>query len=159
MKANTMTTKAGIARRRVDIRTPSSAAKPPRADGAYSFAAPMQGWPFSLGLSGTSCRDVKTVRPNALRVKRKSYIAKCLLMSAFCTETYLSNRPDSALLDSRFSPLLTARCWLLGQPAAGADVISPQDDCSGIVHQPAQDRSMADRFVRAIATHREICLR
>src|SRR3954454_11192394 len=91
MNAKTITTKPEIARRRVDIRTPSSAAKSPRPSGAYSFAAPItEGWPFSLGLSETSCRDVRTVKPIALRVKRKSYIAKGLLLSVGCTDSHLS---------------------------------------------------------------------
>src|SRR3954466_3296909 len=91
MNAKTITTKPEIARRRVDIRTPSSAAKSPRPSGAYSFAAPItEGWPFSLGLSETSCRDVRTVKPIALRVKRKSYIAKGLLLSGGCTDSHLS---------------------------------------------------------------------
>src|SRR3954449_4095544 len=91
MNAKTITTKPEIARRRVDIRTPSSAAKSPRPSGAYSFAAPItEGWPFSLGLSETSCRDVRTVKPIALPVKRKSYIAKGLLLSAACTDSHLS---------------------------------------------------------------------
>jgi hypothetical protein len=63
MKAKTMTTNTGIARRRVDIRTPSSAAKSPRADGAYSFAAPMRGlafiaWTVRNELPG--CKNFKT---------------------------------------------------------------------------------------------------
>src|SRR4051794_25591687 len=95
MNAKTITTKPEIARRRVDIRTPSSAAKSPRPSGAYSFAAPItEGWPFSLGLSETSCRDVRTVKPIALRVKRKSYIAKGLLLSAVCTDSHLSIASD-----------------------------------------------------------------
>src|SRR5882672_11689153 len=104
MKAKTTTRKAEIARKRVDIRTPSSAAKSPRADEAYSFAAPLKGWPFSLGLSETSCRDTKNVRPIAVRVKRKSYIVKGLLMSGFCTESIRSVRysPAVSLSGKRF---------------------------------------------------------
>ena len=57
MNAKTITTKPEIARRRVDIRTPSSAAKSPRPSGAYSFAAPITegtlfAWTFRNELPG-----------------------------------------------------------------------------------------------------------
>ena len=135
-----MTKNAEMVRKRVDIRTPSSAAKSPRADGAYSFAAPQMGWPFSLGLSETSCRDTKNVRPNRLRVKRKSYIVKGLLLSGFCSESNLScggRRAERAKTGRSAGILARGR-----------------DNRPGVAQQPSQDRSMTRKFRSRNATRR-----
>src|SRR6476620_962871 len=65
-----------MTRRCVDIRTPSSAAKPLRVCGAYSFARPTRGLPFSLGLNELG--NDKTVNPLGPGVKRNSYTVKGL---------------------------------------------------------------------------------
>ena len=159
MNAKTITTNSeGIARRRVDIRTPSSAAKSPRAAELTALPRPTpEGWPFSLGLSETSCRDTKTVRPNALRVKRKSYIAKGLLLSGKCPDSYLDSTFQLGhIRHSRAGMRIpSAACCHLPASSLGAPRLTGGHLRARLDQQFAKPRSMAGRFVGAIATDRE----
>ena len=96
MMAKTIAKKAGIARRRVDISTPSSAAKSPRLPELTALPRPHQGLAFFAWTFRNELLGCENCKPDATRVKRKSYIVKGLLLSAPCIESRLSGLPTSA---------------------------------------------------------------